>query len=169
MKTNLITIIIIATFASCAVFNSTEYEFAKMHKVYGADWPVQVRIIVADTINPHQKDITIGLEVENMTSDSIFLCNLNNWYNAFPLLWQTDSLIDYSVRINSHMDKEYVVIKKYETIIIEYDFPLDFIYGYSLERMNKDEVLRLEFVVRPLKQFPHLMMLSKPHTIVIQK
>jgi len=169
MKTKIFYILFMATFASCGVFNSTEYELAKMHKVYGTDWPVQVRTIVADTINPHQKDIAICLEVENMTSDSIILCNLNNWYNAFPLLWQTDSLIDHSVRINSHMDKEYVILKKHETIIIKYDFPLDFIYGYSLERMNKDEVLRLEFVVRPLKQFPHLMMLSKPHTFVIQK
>lgn len=140
-------------------------ELSRMHKDYGLDFPVQVGIIMADTIDSSQENIPVYLEVENLTNKIVNICNLSYWHNSLPQLQINDSIIDRSIRVRPGTDKEYLTLNKSEKRVFKFTFSFDQIY--NLDRLSPGEY-RLFFVVRPLYDYPYIGYVSLSHTFFIR-
>lgn len=142
-----------------------QMEMSRMRKTYGLDKPVQVYIIMPDSIDSSQKDIPIHVKVENLTNREITVNNLSNWYNAVPRLCMNDSVIAHSIRVNSHKDKEHYILEKQGEMVFMFDFSFDQIY--NLKRLQPGEY-EMYHNVRPLYDYPNIGIKSQIQTIHVR-
>lgn len=157
-------ITVISAMSSCAT-RRFQLEKSRMQKAYGLEIPFLVNIIMPDTIDLSQKEISIYLEVENLSDKTMNINDLSNWYYAYPQLWLNDSLIDCSVRVNAHAKKTYFVLEGLEKRVFKFDDTFDFVY--SLKRLQPGEY-KLDFAISPLYDYPHIGTASKPHIIYLR-
>ena len=163
----IIVLILVVTYSCGTIkpFTSFQAELSKMRKYYGTEMPVQINIIMIDTIDSTQKNIPVKLEIENLTNEMISINNLSNWFYSFPQLWKNDSVVPLQIKVNSHMEKESLLLQTHEKTV--FPFYCTFDHAYNLNRLPQGEY-KFEIIVRPLFNFPNLMFVSHPHMIYVR-